>query len=335
MFLKGFQSDAQKAWAVSLASIDFKRKLCYRKRNLAFLVNHCRGGGSMHYRTSTRKPMRRTVVLTLPVLIVTLIMGFGAVTAGCGSRQQVVTTPATVEDLFTNEQGMTFVYIQPGKFIMGSPKNEQLRDGDEKRHKVKLTSGFYLQTTEMTQGQWQAVMGDNPSEFINCGENCPVEQVSWNDVQVFIRRLNKKPGRIYRLPTEAEWEHACRAGTSGPFNTGDCLSLDQANYDGDFPLPGCPDGLKRKKTVPVKRFVPNAWGLYDMHGNVWEWCSDWYGTYHSVRDKNPVGPSSGSSRVFRGGGWGSGARGCRSADRNWRPPDFKSGIIGFRLAVNP
>ncbi|MEW6076559.1 MAG: formylglycine-generating enzyme family protein [Thermodesulfobacteriota bacterium] len=257
-----------------------------------------------------------------------------AITAACRPRIKAADAAPSADSVFTNDLGMTFVYIPPGKFIMGSAENEPGRDNDEKQHKTTLTRGFYIQTTEVTQAQWTAIMGKNPSHFLSCGGNCPVEQVSWNDVQEFIKKLNQTGKRIYRLPTEAEWEYACRAGTTGPFNTGDCLSTDQANYDGKFFQQGCSAGVTRNSLVAVKSFAPNAWGLYDMHGNVWEWCADWSGEYSSFMVVDPVGPSAGQARIFRGGGWSSGARGCRSAERNWRGPDFKSSIIGFRLVVS-
>jgi len=256
---------------------------------------------------------------------------------------------------FTNSIGMKFVQIPAGTFMMGSPENETGRDNDEKQHRVTLTKSFYMQTTEVTQGQWKAVMGtmtktkvipgclfpthiqvetpNNPSHFSNCGDHCPVEQVSWNDCQEFIRKLNQREGNgTYRLPTEAEWEYACRAGTTTPFNTGNCLSANEANYDGNYPYMGCSRGQYRKKTVSVGSFSPNAWGLYDMHGNVWEWCQDWKGDYPGGSVTDPEGPSSGTYRVIRGGGWSHNAGNCRSADRNISTPDYRSRFNGFRVA---
>ncbi len=201
-------------------------------------------------------------------------------------------------------KGMKFVYIPSDSFAMGSPSSEPKREDDERQHQVTLTRGFYLQTTEVTQGQWEAVMGNNPSRFKDCGPKCPVEQVSWDDVQEFVRKLNGRDGKTgYRLPSEAEWEYAARAGTTTPFAFGDCLSTGQANYDGNYPMPGCAKGEYRKTTVPADSFSPNKWGLYNMHGNVWEWCQDWYGDYPSEAVRDPKGPGSGSARVFRGGSW--------------------------------
>lgn len=232
----------------------------------------------------------------------------------------------------TNSIGMEFVYIQPGTFKMGSPPNESGRDNDERQHRVTLTKGFYMQTTEVTQRQWKAVMGSNPSKFKNCGDDCPVETVSWDDVQEFIRKLNRREGgNKYRLPTEAEWEYAARAGTDTPFAFGHCLSTDQANYNGNNPLSGCSKGVYRKGTISVASFQPNSWGLYDMHGNVWEWCQDWFGNYPLGSITNPTGPFGGSYRVNRGGGWYSFAWYCRSANRDRLSPGGRGNFLGFRL----
>jgi len=233
--------------------------------------------------------------------------------------------------------GMTFVPIPAGTFMMGSPTTEPERWDDETQHQVTLTKSFYMQTTQVTQGQWKAVMGSNPSLCSICSDDCPVEQVSWNDCQEFIRKLNQQEGtNKYRLPTEAEWEYACRAGTTTPFNTGNCLSTNEANYWGDeFPYPGCPLGIDRGMPVPVKSFPPNAWGLYDMHGNVYEWCQDWYGDYSTSAVTDPVGPSSGSYRVNRGSCWAQPAMTCRSAHRGSDLPDYRYCRNGFRLAWTP
>ncbi len=235
----------------------------------------------------------------------------------------------------TNSLGMEFVWIEPGSFMMGSPEDEAGRDDDEKQHLVTLTQGYYLMTTEVTQGQWRAVMGENPSYFKNCGDDCPVERVSWNDVQEFIRKLNAEEGTDkYRLPTEAEWEYACRAGTEKPFSFGECLSTDEANYDGNHPLSGCPKGEYRKTTVKVGSFSANAWGLHDMHGNVWEWCQDIYARDADSKyaRENPIYAGSGRARVIRGGSWNDYAGGCRSAYRYRRDPEYRDGYLGFRLA---
>jgi len=234
---------------------------------------------------------------------------------------------------FTNSIEMGFAFIPPGTFMMGSPSDEYQRAENEKQHQTTLTKGFYLQKTEVTQKQWKKVMGDNPSRFYRCGEDCPVDFVSWYDVQLFIKRLNKMERTDkYRLPTEAEWEYACRAGTETPFYFGQYLSTDQANYNGNHPIPGSPRGRNRNTSIPVGSFPPNSFGLYDMHGNVYEWCYDWYGNYGSKSAIDPKGASSGLSRVCRGGGLSSYARRCRSANRTKHLPGYVNFYIGFRLA---
>ena len=225
-----------------------------------------------------------------------------------------------------------FVLIPAGTFAMGSPDAEPERGDDEIQHQVTISSPFFLQATPVTQGHWKRVMGNNPSYYKKCGVDCPVEQVSWYDVQAFISKLNEMEGTTnYRLPTEAEWEYAARAGTKTVFYTGDCLSTNQANYDGKGPLSGCSHGEHRKKTLRVATFAPNAWGLYDMHGNVGAWCEDWYGDYPSRSMVDPKGPPSGSLRVNRGCGPFSYARHCRSAYRSKVSPDIRVYDLGFRL----
>ncbi len=217
--------------------------------------------------------------------------------------------------------------------MMGTSENEPGRYSNETLHRVTLKQGFYMQTTEVTQKQWKDVMGDNPSYFKECGDDCPVESVPWNDVQRFIEKLNLDSARLpvgersrtYRLPTEAEWEYAARAGSQTAYCFGDDAA-DLGNYawyaeNSDI------------KTHPVAQKQPNKWGLYDMHGNVWEWCQDWYGDYPSGDVADPVGPDSGSVRVFRGGGWGDLAQYCRSALRLGYSPDFRNFNLGFRLVL--
>lgn len=217
----------------------------------------------------------------------------------------------------------TLVWIEPGLFMMGSPSGESGRDSDENpQHRVTITKGFWLGQTEVTQGQWQAVMGNNPSGFTG-NDDHPVERVSWNDAKSFCKRLSEQTGSHVRLPSEAEWEFACRAGTTTPFNTGNTISTAQANYNGNYTYGSGGKGVNRAKTMPVGSFSANAWGLYDMHGNVYEWCEDWYGDYPSGTAVDPTGPQTGLYRVLRGGSWDYGPKGCRSANRNWNTPDTR------------
>jgi formylglycine-generating enzyme required for sulfatase activity len=250
-----------------------------------------------------------------------------------GSGQTPKTLKAKIKQKkITNSFGMTFVSIPEGDFMMGSPADEPGRANDEERHWVTISKPFYIQTTEVTQRQWQNVMGKNPSHFKDCGDDCPVEVVSWNDAQAFIKRLNEVEGKNqYRLPTEAEWEYASRARTTTPFFTGNCISTDQANYDGNKPISCCPSGKYKKSTGKVGSLPPNPWGLYDMYGNVWEWCQDWKGVYPAGQVTDPKGPSSGKDRVLRGGSWLDDARNLRSARRFSYSPDFRDYDIGLRV----
>lgn len=243
-----------------------------------------------------------------------------------------ITPPS--KEVYTNSIGMQFMLIPAGTFMMGSPEDEAGRGNDETLHKVTISEPFYLQSTEVTQGQWKRVMGNNPSRFTECGNDCPVEDVSWYAAEEFIERLNKMDGKNkYRLPTESEWEYASRAGSTTPFFTGKCISTDQANYDGEYPLTDCPKGEYRKETVSVGTVPANPWGLYDMDGNVRELCDDWYGDYPTSHITDPKGPSSGKYRVVRGGSWYSKAKFLRSAYRGKITPDSRhSHNIGFRVA---
>ncbi len=225
-----------------------------------------------------------------------------------------------------------FRFIAPGKFKMGSPSSEAGRWDDEgPQHEVELTNGYWMADTPVTQALWTAVMGDNPSRFK--GAERPVEQVSWEDCKRFITRLNGLvPGLDARLPTEAEWENACRGGTTGATWVGE-LDLDRhqsrapvldaiAVYYGNSP-----DGSQ-----PVKTKGANPLGLYDMLGNVYEWCEDWFGAYDRATVTDPRGPKVGSNRVLRGGCWGSLARIVRAAYRLASDPGYRAGNLGFRLA---
>jgi eukaryotic-like serine/threonine-protein kinase len=210
------------------------------------------------------------------------------------------------------------VYIPAGEFQMGS-RNGELDEGPV--HRVVIPEPIWMGKYAVTQAQWESVMGNNPSHFK--GHNLPVETVSWDDCQEFIRRLKAiGDGYTYRLPTEAEWEYACRAGTTG-------------DYAGNLDAFGWYEKNSGDETHPVGQKEPNAWGLYDMHGNVWEWCADWYGTYLSYSVTNPTGPSSGSLRVRRGGSWGGTAAYCRAAARSRNSPGARRNYLGLRLVRLP
>lgn len=232
----------------------------------------------------------------------------------------------------SNSVGMNFVYIPPGSFLRGSPPEEPGRESDEKQQQVTLSHGYYMQTTEVTQGQWKAVMGSLPLYIIKCDEKCPVERVSWAEAQEFINKLNEMEGaQTYRLPTEAEWEYAARAGSKTPFANGD-ISVLTCEHDiklGDMGWYCGNSKISRHYIVGQKK--PNAWGLHDMHGGVWEWCSDWYGQYQTETAVDPVGPSDGTERIMRGGGIADSARSCRSANRHSLRPDVEFNNIGLRV----
>ncbi len=223
-------------------------------------------------------------------------------------------------------------WIPPGKFLMGSPEDEPNRMNGELLHRVMLTQGYWLAETACTQALWKAVMGSDPSKFK--GSDRPVESVSWDDVKDFIEQLNEKlPDLQCRLTTEAEWEYAARAGSQTPFWWGSSLSPERANYQGWAPYADGEKGQDRKETVPVKAFEPNPWGLYQVHGNVLEWCEDWYGKYKRDAVLNPQGNNSGMRRVCRGGSWDDRGWRLRAAYRDEHEPDSRIDDLGFRLCA--
>jgi len=276
-------------------------------------------------------------------------------------------------NVFTNTLGMKFVFIRPGTFLMGSSEYEPGRLYDEEKHRVTIGKGYYQQTTEVTVGQfrefvrargyktegettggcWVSTKGgawkkNKESTWSKPGswktaehhqtDRHPVTCVSWNDAQAFIRWLSRKEGISYGLPTEAEWEYAGREGTNTPFAFGRCLSTDQGNYGGiGLLFADCRDvyRINRKRPIRVASLAPSPWGLFDMHGNVSEWCQDWYGGYPSRLVTDPKGPPSGTDRVMRGGHWAAKAHGCRSAARGRFRPDSASDALGFRLVMRP
>jgi uncharacterized protein (TIGR02996 family) len=239
--------------------------------------------------------------------------------------------PRRSVDLGSDMQ-MAFAWLPPGSFLMGSPRGEEGRGVDETQHRVTLSRGFWLGVYPVMQAQWQAVLGSNPSLFQ--GPDRPVDNVSWEDGQEFCRKLSGRDGRHYRLPTEAEWEYACRAGTTTPFHLGQTISTDQANYNGTYSSYGKgKKGIYRKQTTAVGGFPPNAWGLFDLHGNVWEWCADRYGPYLDGVTKDPQNEPSGRARVLRGGSWRSGPWACRSAGRDRDVPTGRGGNCGCRVVL--
>jgi formylglycine-generating enzyme required for sulfatase activity len=287
----------------------------------------------------------------LPALA-SVLLGLG-LTAALRPGAAAPAPPAKSFRVIENSIGMKLVYAPPGKFRMGSPTTEAGRDGDEGPERiVELTQPYYLGTYEVTQAEFERVMGHNPSYFSPGGagaaqvagldtRNFPVEMVSWVAAQDFCLRLSRLPKemaarRVYRLPTEAEWEYACRAGAgeSVPFGLGRCLSSLQANCDGNQPYGATERGPRVGRPVPVGSYKkPNVWGLHDMHGNVAEWCFDYYDSshYRNAETVDPQGPLKGTSRVIRGGAFNSAARICRSAYRVGSQPTTPSSHIGFRV----
>jgi formylglycine-generating enzyme required for sulfatase activity len=289
-----------------------------------------------------------TTRLRITVLTAALV-GAGLV----GLPREEVVRAQQGDKLLTNSIGMKLALIPAGKFMMGSPPTEAERDPEEAQHEVTITRPFYLGVYEVTQDEYARLMGKNPSLFNSDRGGSlehPVEQVRQKEAIEFCKRLSdrpeeKKAGRVYRLPTEAEWEYACRAGTKTAFSYGDALSSTQANFNGTYPYGGAPKGPNLQKTAKVGSYAPNAWGLYDMHGNVAEWCTDWYdpGYYAKSPREDPRGPAAGvvstgfgkeSFVVVRGGCWLDEGRGCRAAYRLRFQPVEAYRLVGFRVACD-
>jgi formylglycine-generating enzyme required for sulfatase activity len=255
------------------------------------------------------------------------------------SADEDIQTPiATTTEPWT---GMTLVELPPGRFTMGSADAEAGRNDDELIHDVEISRPFLIGRSEVTQQEWRTVMGTAPSHFTSCGPRCPVENVTFFDVQQFLAKLNARtasttPPLRFRLPTEAEWEYACRARSTGPFSTGENLTTAQANYNGTSPYASFPSGEFRQKTTPAGAFPANPWGLLDMHGNVWEWTADWYGPYRdtSAASIDPRGAETGDKRVIRGGSWYFDANSARCALRYTHAPQDKGFSLGFRVAAD-
>lgn len=311
--------------------------------------------------------MKRLMSLLLSILFV---LGMTA----CGQNEVVSDTDIDVgEETITSTSSLSeerevdvvnipdnFVFIEGGTFQMGSPETESWRSDDETQHTVTV-SDFYMSQYEITQAEYEEIIGSNPSNF--SGSNLPVENLSWLDAAAYCNARSEKEGLTpvytidgqnvswdrsangYRLPTEAEWEYACRAGTSTPFNTQTSISAEEANYYGHYPYMiednyfsqanlDTQPGEYRQTTVAVDSFSPNTFGLYNMHGNVGEWVWDYYGAYSLEEETDPSGPSSGTLRVYRGGGWNDFAKNMRSAYRATLAQDKSSFNIGIRLVLN-
>ena len=305
--------------------------------------------------------MKRILSLMLAAVLAGTMVSCGSQTPPEQSQQS--TPPPSSSQQGQEEQPQipeNFILVEGGTFSMGSPDSEAWRSDDETQHTVTV-SDFYMSAFEVTQAEYQAVTGSNPSAF--SGENLPVETVSWLDAIAYCNARSELEGlepaytvegqtvtwnrgaNGYRLPTEAEWEYACRAGTETPFNTETSISAEESNYWGHYPyliednyfnqsnLETRP-GVYRETTVAVGSFQPNAWGFYDMHGNVGEWVWDYYGDYPTEAQTDPVGPDSGVLRVNRGGGWNDFAKNLRSAYRATLPQDSAVFNVGFRLVRN-
>ncbi len=252
------------------------------------------------------------------------LVGALSVMVGCSQSEEA---KAKQMELVKLAIGKEMVLIPAGKFKMGSPASEKWRRDNETQHDVTLTKPYYMGKYEVTQEQWEAVMGKNPSSKTK-GAKLPVTDVSWEDCQEFIKKLNAKTDGGFRLPTEAEWEYACRAETMIAYSFGDKITPKDANYDDS----------KIGKPVEGGSYNPNAFGLYDMHGNVWEWCEDWYANYPAGAGTgtDPKGPATGERRVLRGGAFLSADSAARSSFRRDSPPtDFFADFYGFRLARTP
>jgi formylglycine-generating enzyme required for sulfatase activity len=300
-----------------------------------------------HRRRAHRRRARIAVAMAAVLVLAGVTAGawyvFQKSAAGAGSQ------PAP--KYLTNSLQMKFALVPSGKFTMGSPKDEMQRGDDEQQHDVVITRGFAIGVHEVTQTQYERIMGNNPSCFTPTGlgkgkikgkdtSQHPVECVTWHQAVEFCKKLGEKAeekeaGNSYRLPTEAEWEYACRAGTTTALHLGDVVDSHQANFNGLSPYGAGRGGSFLRRTTPVGEYLANKFGLHDMHGNVMEWCSDWYDAdyYTKSPKQDPTGPESGKERVTRGGSWSNSGKACRSAVRTKLPPDQSHYGLGFRVVL--
>jgi formylglycine-generating enzyme len=262
----------------------------------------------------------------LPLILLAMLIQ-GADTAYAQEKKKV------------NALGMEFVRIAAGTFVMGSPPTENERDRSENQHRVSISEPFYMQTTEVTVGQWREVMGWRWLARKKGAADMPVVKVSWHDCRKFIEKLNRRTGDRYELPTEAQWEYAARAGSTAAYFWGDDINCTRAMYaNNPIEHDACISantilGLESSRPAPVKRYPPNAWGLYDMHGNVWEWCLDLFGSYMADAVIDPCRTDAGDYRVRRGGSWFGPGQACRSANRAYAHPMSRLQNTGFRLVM--
>jgi sulfatase modifying factor 1 len=267
---------------------------------------------------------RQLILVPVSLVRAALVSGLVLI-AACARPASVVIDPAT---------GFALVALPPGQFVMGSPAGEVGRSADESAHRVTLTRPFYLGQHEVTQDEWRQVLGVDPANHQGCGR-CPIERVSFLDVAQFLAAVNERPGGFrYRLPTEAEWEYACRAGTTAAYGTGPALTPADANYDASPGSKTEASALSQGGTVPVESYHPNRWGVFDMEGNVWEWTADWYGPYPPGPVSDPTGPAEGELRVIRGGSFFFDAGSARCAGRYHHRPQDLGFSLGMRLAAD-
>ena len=282
-----------------------------------------------------------------------LAAGFFAVGLWLALRQSAMPADPVPDQpkQISNSLNMKFALIPKGKFLMGSPKKEEHRGDDEDQHEVVITKDFHFGVFEVTQGQYERVMGSNPSCFTPTGAGkakvrakettqSPVESVTWHQAVEFCKKLGeladeKEAKRTYRLPTEAEWEYACRAGTTTALHYGDAVGSYSANFNGLSPYGAGGSGPFFRTTRPAGEYPPNQFGLHDMHGNVMEWCQDWYAAdYYKMSSKeDPTGPKTGTEKVTRGGCWANSGKACRSAVRTKLAPDESHYGLGFRVVL--